>query len=243
MYRLWREARAFQRGELLSSKIITTARCNWLQSFGIKPSKMWQKPNPKKEGPVAYGLNNPWCTDCSGCNSYVVFPIGKTLRQTILGTHLLAMDYIAVEFARDVEMQSVLGNTTQETLSRYLQLQHKSYSICVLNMGIHDQEIRGFTAKDYVLNVKQLLELFVPVCLHIIWIEITAPKGDSNHHQTIEKTQEWNIELKSYLDTHPHLNVSMMCVFKKSLKAAHQDNVHMHKSWYKEMARTMFEEV
>ena len=110
-------------------------------------------------------------------------------------------------------------------------------------MGIHDQEIRGFTAKDYVLNVKQLLELFVPVCLHIIWIEITAPKGDNNHHQTIEKTKEWNIELKSYLDTHPRPNVSMMRVFEKSLKAAHQDNVHLHKSWYKEMAKTMFEEV
>ena len=140
-------------------------------------------------------------------------------------------------------MQSILGNTTQQTLSRYLQSEHKTYSLCVLSMGIHDQAIRGFRAKDYVLNVKKLLELFFPVCIQIVWIEITAPRGDKIHPQTIAKTDEWNIALKSYLDTHRHLNVSMMHVFKKSLNARHEDNVHMHVSWYTEMARTMFEEM
>ena len=240
MFRLWREARAFQNGEPLLSKIITTGRCNWLRSFGIKPSKVWRKPNPKKEGPALYGLENPWCTDCSGCSSYVVFPKGKKLKQKILGTHFLTMDYIAVEFARDVEMQSVYGNTTQETLSRYLQLQFKTYSVCVLNEGIHDQRLHGFMAEDYVLNVMELLELFVPVCLNIIWIEMTAPRGDEDKPQTKVITQEWNIALYSYLNNHRHPNVSLMRVFNQSLKAMHKDNVHMHQSWYEEMARTMF---
>ena len=244
MYRLWREARVFQNATfIVPSKIITTDRCSWLQSFGIKPSKVWQKPDPKKEGPVAHGLKNPWCTDCSGCDSYVVFPKKDQLKQIIPGTNSISMDYIAVEFARDVEMQSVFGNTTQKTLSKYLQSEHKTYSLCVLNMGVHDQAIIGLRAEDYVLNVKDLLELFIPVCLHIIWIEITAPKGDTNHHQTIAKTSEWNTALKLYLDAHRHLNVSMMRVFKKSLNVEHYDNVHLHKSWYKEMARTMFEEM
>ena len=187
---------------------------------------------------MAHGLKNHWCTDCSGCNSYVVFPKGEKLQP---GTHFLAMDYVAVEFARDVEMQSLLGNTTQETLSRYLQLEHKSYSLCVLNVGIHDQEIKGLRVEDYVLNVRQLLELFVPVCLHIIWIEMTAPRGDIGHHQTVPKTREWNIALNLYLETHRQLNVSMMRMFKSSLNAKHVDNVHLDISWYIEMARTMFE--
>ena len=33
---------------------------------------------------------------------------------------------------------------------------------------------------------------------------------------------------------------SQMRVFNQSLKAMHKDNVHMHQSWYEEMARTMF---
>ena len=243
MHMLYEEARALQSGELPSSKIIKTYRCHRLKAFGIKPAKVWNKPNPKKEGPLKYGLSHPGCTDCNGCNTYVVIPKGRPLKQTVLSTSFLSMDYIALDFARDVEMQSVLGNTTQETLSRYLQLEHKTYSLCVLNIGLHDQVIRGFTAKDYVLNVKQLLELFVPVCLHIVWIEMTAPKGNKRYRQRIDKTQDWNIELKSYLDTHPRLNVSMMRVFKKSLQVAHNDNVHLHNSWYKEMARTMFEVV
>lgn len=243
MRRLWREARAYQKGELFSSKLITTSRCDWLQSFGIEPSKVWRKPNPRKEGPIQYGLKNHWCTDCSGCNSYVVFPQGQRMEGNVPGSNFLSINYIAVEFARDVEMQSILGNTTQQTLSRYLLSKHKTYSLCFLYMGIHDQAIRGFRAKDYVLNVKELLELFFPVCIHIIWIEITAPRGHKIHPQTIAKTGEWNSALKLYLDTHCHLNVSMMRVFKKSLHARHVDNVHMHVSWYTEMARTMLEEM
>ena len=45
-------------------------------------------------------------------------------------------------------------------------------------------------AEDYVMNVMELLELFVPVCLNIIWIEMTAPSGDEDKPQTKVTTQE-----------------------------------------------------
>ena len=95
-------------------------------------------------------------------------------------------------------------------------------------------------AEDYVMNVMELLELFVPVCLNIIWIEMTAPRGDEDKPQTKVTTQEWNIALYFYLNNHRRPNVSLMRVFNQSLKAMHKDNVHMHQSWYIEMARTMF---
>ena len=98
--------------------------------------------------------------------------------------------------------------------------------------------------EDYVSNVMEFLELMSPVCRHIIWIEMTAPKGDPKRPQTVARTKEWNHALYSHLDAHHrHLEVSVMSVFGKSLKARHEDNVHLHPSWYTEMARTMFEDM
>ena len=253
MFRLWREARVFQNGKPFSSKLITTSHCNWLQSFGIKSSKVSRKPNPKKEGPSADILMKPQRNGCTTetvlsneitrNKTSVVFLKEEQLQRNIPGTNFLSMDMITVCYAKDVEMQSVLGNTSQETLSRYLQLEHQIYSLCVLNMGLHDQKLIGLQTKDYVSNVIEFLELMSPVCLYIIWIETTAPRGDPNRPQTIARTREWNVALYSYLDGHRHINVSMMRVFEKSLKAPHDDNVHLHRSWYAEMARTMFEDM
>ena len=92
MWRFWREARVYQNGEPFSSKLITTSRCDWLQSFGIEPSKVWRKPNPRKEGPTKYGLKNQWCTDCSGCNSYAVFPQGERLQGNVSGSNFLSIN-------------------------------------------------------------------------------------------------------------------------------------------------------
>ena len=234
--RFWREARELQHRNPVSAKIITTSRCNWLQSFGIKPSTVWKEPNRTREGPVLYGSEHHWCTDCSGCNSFVVIPKRKE-------ESFFLMDYIAVEFARDVEMQSINGNTTQETLSKYLKQQGKLYSLCVMNSGFHDQKIKELNTDGYVLNVKEYLELILPVCLHIIWIETTAPEGNTNYPQKVNKTREWNKALDSYLETYLNRNVSVVRVFEKSLKAKHIDNVHMHQSWYLELARTLFEKI
>ena len=233
MYKLWKEARVFQKRQSFPSRMIATSRCDWLKSFGIKPSKVWEKPNLTKEGPAAYGLENHWCTDCSGCNSHVLF-IKEGPDSQILLT-----DYIAVEFSRDVEMQSDLGNTTQETISRYLLLQNKFYSLCVMNEGAHDQALVGLQTEDYVANVIEFLDLVSPVCKHVLWIEMTAPRGDIEYDQSIEKTRIWNMALLLHFESHPHI-WSLMRVFKSSLKAIHVDNVHLHHSWYIEMARTMF---
>ena len=233
---LWKEAHKIEHRYPLPSKNIASSRCDWLQSFGIKPSKVWRMPNRTREGPVAYGLDHHWCTDCSGCNTFMAVPKSNE-------DNKLLMDYIAVEFARDVEMQSVYGNTTQETLSRYLQLEGKLYSLCVINSGVHDMVISGLTTFDYILNVKEYLELVFPVCLHIVWIETTAPRGDKGYRQTVAVTREWNSALNSLLKTYFHHRVSVVHVFEKSLKATHVDNIHLHVSWYRELARSLFEKV
>ena len=105
--------RLFQNMHRYGGKVIKTKRCDWLENFGLKKSKKWIVP-PKDAGPVAYGLTDYWCTDCSGCYSSFYTDKGRT------------NSYIAVEFAKDVEMQSEVGNTTQESLVFFLKTQPKN---------------------------------------------------------------------------------------------------------------------
>ena len=157
--------------------------------------------------------------------------------------NFLLMDFITVEYARDVEMQSEMGNTTQETLSRYLQLRGKIYSLCVVNAGIHDNALRDLSTETYILNVKEYLELLFPICLHIIWIETNSVRGDKEWSQGNTKIQVWNKGVNSYIETHLHHKVSVVRVFERSKQARRRDNVHMHESWYLELAKTLFEKL
>ena len=244
---LWTEAHVFQSGKPSAAQVIKSCHSNWLHTFGIKPSKVWRQPNLEKEGPSLLDCMNRPTYLCSKIASHgwhpQVFLEGDQFGQDIPGTKFVSMDFITVLYARDVLMQSELGNTTQETLLRYLQLKQHIYSLCVLNTGLHDQRILGFKTEVYVLNVIEYLEMMSLVCQHMIWIETTAPRGDKNKPQTIARTREWNTALHSYLEAHRHINVSMMRVFEKSLKAGHVVNVHLHRSWYREMAITLFEEL
>ena len=232
MHAFWRNARKFQRGDSVTLGKITSSRCNWLQALGIKQSEVWQKPRTSREGPKDFNLA-PWCTECTQCNNYMVFP-------NVEMSDFLLMDYIAVEFGRDVEMQSELGSTTQETLSRYFQQRGKIYSLCLANSGFHDMNIKGISTEGYIQSVKEYLELLFPICMHIIWIETNAPRGDKQWLQGVNLTQEWNNALNSYIETHLHHRVSVVRLFERSKQARHKDNVHMHQSWYFELAKTLF---
>ena len=237
MRALWSNARKFEHGNSVVLGRITTetGNCNWLQSLRIKQSKVWRKPNSSREGPRDWRMA-PWCTECRNCNNYLVFPHVEM-------DNFSLMDFIAVEFARDVEMQSELGNTTQETLSRYFQLKGKIYLLCVVNSGFHDQTIKSLNMEAYILNVKEYLELLFPTCLHIIWIETNSVRGDKEWAQGTTKIGNWNNGLNSYIETHLHHKVSVVRVFERSKQARRKDNVHMHESWYAELAKTLFEKL
>ena len=62
--------------------------------------------------------------------------------------------------------------------------------LCVVNSGFHDQTIKSLDMEAYILNVKEYLELLFPICLHIIWIETNAPRGDEGQPQGVNKTKE-----------------------------------------------------
>ena len=213
--------RLFNKIPRRGKNIITTNRCNWLQNFGIKKSTTWISP-PKDAGPVKYGLENNWCTDCSGCKSR--FSTGEGI----------ANSYIAVEFAKDVEMQSEIGSTSQETLVNFLKTHHK-YELCVVNSGIHDQAIKYLTTQHYVANVKHYLQLLSLVCPQTVWIETTFPKTD-NYLQTKTKTQEWNVAVNDMINL-DFTGVYIIKVGNASIHWPHADNVHLDDEWYSSLSR------
>ncbi|CAG2205017.1 unnamed protein product [Mytilus edulis] len=179
-------------GKTRSCKVRKQAsRCSLISYFGQQKLYNWTKPS-SIEGPVWYGLTHPFCTDCSKCNS-ALFHCGET-----------KIEYISVEYARDVEIQSTIGNTTQEAVSLYL---NSSFTnVCVVNSGIHDMMLPALTDQLYVQNVQFYVQHLVHTCQNVIWISTTAVRGDKIFPQNNRRIQLWNRLIKGMIrDKFPKL--------------------------------------
>ena len=51
------------------------------------------------------------------------------------------VDYMDIQYARDLTMHSVLGDTTQESLSRFLQDRKDVYSLCVVRLALKRSDL------------------------------------------------------------------------------------------------------
>ncbi|XP_063404450.1 uncharacterized protein LOC134687921 [Mytilus trossulus] len=159
-------------------------RCNLISYLGQQRRSNWTKPS-SEEGPVGYGLTHPFCTDCSGCNS-ALFSCGE-----------IKTEYISVEYARDVEIQSTIGNTTQEVVSLYFNSNFTN--VCVVNSGFHDMVLPALTDQLYVKNVQFYVQHLVQTCQNVIWISTTAVRGDKGFPQNNRRIQLWNRLIKGML--------------------------------------------
>ncbi|CAG2193881.1 unnamed protein product [Mytilus edulis] len=197
-------------------------RCNLISYLGQRKRSNWTKPS-STEGPVFYGLKHPFCTDCSGCSS-ALFDCGE-----------IKIEYITVEYARDVEIQSTIGNTTQEAVSLYLN--SNLPNVCVVNSGIHDMVLPALTDQHYVKNVHFYVQHLVQTCQNVIWICTTAVRGDKIFSQNNRRIQLWNILIKEMLrNKFPRVGLMDFFSFSNSTKA-HSDNVHLTPALYKFLAR------
>ncbi|VDI31093.1 Hypothetical predicted protein [Mytilus galloprovincialis] len=209
-------------GKKRSCKVKKKAgRCNLISYLGQQKLSNWTKPS-SIEGPVWYGLTHPFCTDCSGCNS-ALFHCGET-----------KIEYISVEYARDVEIQSTIGNTTQEAVSLYL---NSSFTnVCVVNSGLHDMVLPALTDRLYVKNVQFYVQYLVQTCQNVIWISLTAVRGDKTYPQTNRRIQLLNRLVKVLIrEKFPKVGFMDLFPLSNSTKA-HRDNVHLTPALYKLLA-------
>lgn len=238
-------------------------RCQLDEMFDLPYAPEWTQPDPMKfEGPVRYGKLNPYCTDCSGCQSNFLDCQIRDLGLAFNHPELHPCDrkqityggYMTIEFARDVEIQTPKYKTTQENIAAYL---HQSWNlpgsplvqkwglpICVINTGAHDRLLEGLTLEDFIGNVNWYLSLFTAECSHIIWLSSTAPAKDGlNFPQTEKAMKEYNEAVKELLTKSRVLNrmSSYIDIFDASLNWPHADHIHMDDMFYHKFGDWMVE--
>lgn len=236
------------------------SRCNLNQDFGLpyRPNRQWFPPNNTLgEGPLLYGLRNPYCSDCMGCSSEFVVCTNltnnnsRTCPDSALKT-LYYGGYISMEFARDVKIQTPHFGTSQENIALGFlnstqwnqELISSSFgpTACVIGSGFHDMLVPSITLPRFIANVKWYLRLLHPTCGHFIWLANTAPASATQHRfdQKWGRTLEWNTAVRNLLERTPDLRhkSSFMDVFHASMNFSHNDNLHMHPTWYNSLGAT-----
>lgn len=117
-------------------------RCHSAQVYGLTEARTWKAPslllvgnntNYQLEGPSSFGKTHPFCSDCNECRTQALV---RTY-QTIPALCPLHGGYFAIEFARDVVMETSHYDTTQENVIHFL---HQHYmpreaTICVVSTG------------------------------------------------------------------------------------------------------------
>jgi hypothetical protein len=230
-------------------------RCNRNEVFGIpyRSDRQWYPPNyTLGEGPVKYGLENPYCNDCGGCNSELVVCTNLTINNnrtcpesTLKKLHFGA--YISMEFQRDVEIQSPNFGTSQENIALLFlnstQWNHDLISssfgptACIIGAGFHDMQVRNITLSIFIDNVKWHLRLLHPTCGHFIWLANTAPQASTQHlhPQGFNRTLRWNTAVRYMLENTTDFmhKSSFIDVFNASISFPHNDNIHLHPTWYR----------
>ena len=250
-------------------------RCERMEEFHLSrlPTiEEWRYPNfTIGEGPLVFGLENPYCTDCSGCESEVTACTilkddnvdectADIIRQRDIDDSVSSYTgpsyggFFSVEFARDVELQTVEYSTTQENLiSKYIADQWNTVDlvlefgrpICVVSTGHHDVIVPNVTLDVYLYNVNWYLELLLQQCDYIIWTTNNAPLTD-DYEQTVDGTYEWNMAVLHLLNSTANdmirNQVFFLDVFNASITYPKDDNIHMNPSWYEKLA-SFFENI
>ena len=202
-------------------------RCQLNDFFDLPYAEEWREPEVrpglhKFEGPLKYGLENHYCTDCSGCKSNLLecqvddtADIAQsddvTQEADCARKHLTYGGFISIEFAKDVEVQTPRYTTTQENVAWYLQrswnqptskvMKEWGLPICVINTGNHDVILPFIQTSDFIKNVEWYLNLFVNECSHFVWLSNTAPskEGASHFPQKEELMREYDNEVKKLI--------------------------------------------
>ena len=211
-------------------------RCHQETYFGFPENNidMWVPPNhSSSEGPVFFGAmkGNEFCSDCSGCAS---------AKKAALFNR--SLEFLSVEFARDVEVPTAHTKTTQETVALYLDQEVSSATdhVCVVNTGLHGMTVFNDTSKYVENNRWYIDQLLGSKCGSLVWISISAtlelpPYGNLNW-----KLKEWNDSFREVLRVE-YPQVFYVDIWDKSAVTEHNDNVHLkNKEFYEPLADTLF---
>jgi hypothetical protein len=210
---------------------VTTRRhsCQNLPYYGLPPPKHgWIAPDPLKgEGPIGHGKENPYCMDCKKC--WNILMDNPTTPDKYV-------EYLVLEYARDVSIPTLVTNTTQETAIYYLST--KSPAVCIASAGLHDAAIDPPISVDtYVQNVDKYLSLLQRTCKQVVWIGNHAVVENEGIPQKNCKLQKWNNAVLGLVEMRDYKNVYVIDVWEKSLETDHLGSLELEKKFYASFAR------
>jgi len=203
-------------------------RCRHYEFYGMLPATKFRPPTASE----APKRQPRYCMECVTC--------GHSRAQC--KDHRCSIDTAelhAVEFARDVEVQTAITTTTQETVAYYLHQQARESSpfVCVVNAGIHD--LAHFSNMTVLAeNVLWYIDVLRPVCEHIIWVQCTAPEQHTKDVQTPELVATYNSHVQKALAAGSAASQTMIIdSFAASKNWKHKDSLHLTEDYYKEFGR------
>lgn len=218
-------------------------RCGVLDYYNFSKADEWIPPtNARNEthvgnqtqGPYDFGLKNPFCMDLLGWKN-------EMLESSIGNNKTRFVEKLCLDYASDVEQQTPTTRTSQETMILYItnQLELRNLpvhdTVCVTNVGIHDQKLCAGKSDElclqiYLQNVRVYLNLLQKVCGNIVWIAITPVSGETNRPQRNETIYIWNEEVAKIILGYS--NTFYIDVWNAASSYRHIDNVHFEWSYY-----------
>lgn len=155
---------------MLSCVRVRTAgdRCGQLRYMGLTLKQTRWPPNDG-EGPRIYGFQHRGgCMDCSSC-------ISAEFRCDLLD---LKLEYIGMEFSKDLEIQTAEYTTTQENIL-FKYLGNKEIDAVIINVGLHDLyscKTEEAMQSSFKFLFSTLRKRFPGV--DIIWLESNSVRED-----------------------------------------------------------------
>lgn len=239
-------------------------RCNFLEYMGLDKGT-WVPPRLGLEGPhpKLFGGKNPFCSDLGChfgvCNEHYAqswYCPGSRPEPPPCASPPCSggrvLEYLPVEFSRDVEQPGRNTTTTQESVGLYLKRDPRD--LCVVNTGTHDMQCTGEPAPEhpwrnhtvvdddmtYVKNVADFIAAITPGCKRMIWLHTTAICGVPKHCQRNSRILLWNQLVEAMLqDRFPDVAVvntfavttslsQHQCYCDKKKRIWGGDQVHLH---------------
>eukprot|EP00980_Cylindrotheca_fusiformis_P013770 scaffold3556_cov190-Cylindrotheca_fusiformis.AAC.5 len=207
--------------------------CRNLDYYGLLPPKQgWTAPNSSLgEGPINRGIASPYCTDCETCWNVLLEVPSKSLEE-----EESYVEYLVVEYSRDVSLPTDISTTTQETAAYYLG--RKSPAVCIVNIGLHDAAIAPPVSDDLFLrNADLFLGLLQQSCKHVIWIGLSAVVESPLIPQKNCRLKRWNTKMLELIHKRNYDNVSVIDVWKKTMNTDHIAFLAMEERFYFTLAR------
>jgi hypothetical protein len=180
-------------------RTVRARRCDTNEQLQIPRPDQWVRPNHSRaEGPVYNGLEHPFCRDCIGCDSVLIACSNREANLPCVLSNTSRQNgayggYSAVEFARDVEIQSLEYTTTQQNVAQYLQRHWNTKEmmtdfgrpICVVGAGVHDMTIPNVQLPVFLENVQWYVDILSSVLrAHCLVVQYLPRHGSVRTNET-----------------------------------------------------------